>query len=529
MVKPDKRTKLQENIIPKLANHLFDAIWLTTACFLLLVATGCKNTRNQSDKDSIISIISPELKKALAEYDVQYVGKNIIIVVPRTSGENVTRRMGGVDAKGKLIIPIEYESLFPIQNGLLVARKPNSQYGLIDLNEKEVVPFEYDILRPDGDYLIVQKDNRFGILNTQGKEVVPLEYDNILNFYPEYGNVGILPYKYEGVFYLDKGGDVKVVNLDRRGNSHNKAHQDTPIDYQRIEKNGKYGYINYLGHEIPCIYQDARKFFSEGYAAVVSDNKVGFIDNKGDVKIPFQFEYYEEKFHNGIPAYSRKRRSAIDIEENYYYGSFNEGYACMIKDGKYGFIDNNGEMVIPFDYSWASSFHHGTAIVEKKSGNAEKYGLIDKNNSLIMPIEFDLIMYYPDAQTYMVKKNGKIGIYSDEGRCIVPCQYDNDPLFYYNHEGYARVKKDGKFGLIDRNGREIIPCKYDFCRHEIAFGECIEVGLNGKQGVVDLNNQVIVPIEFESVSRVYNNTNLFIVKKDRKTGLYDRCGNCTLD
>ena len=529
MVTPDKRTKLQENIFPKLAYHLLDAIWLTTACFLLLVATGCKNTRKQSDKDGIISTITPEMKKALSEYDVKFVGKNIIIVVTRTSGENATCRMGGVDAKGELIIPIEYESLFPIQNGLLVARKPNSKYGLIDLNGKEVVPFKYDILELNGDYLVAQENNRFGILNLQGKEVVPLEYDHILKFYQEYGSVGILPYKYEGAFYLDKGGDVKVVNLDRSGDSHYGEHQDTPTDYQRAEQNGKYGFLNYVGQEIPCKYQDARKYFSEDYAAVVLDNKVGFIDMQGNVKIPFQYEYSKAKFHNGWPTYSRKSRRAFETEDYYYYGLFSEGYACMIKDGKYGYIDKSGKMVIPFEYSWASPFHHGTAVVEKKSGNVEKYGLIDKNNSLIMPIEFELIWYYPYAQTYKVKKNGKIGIYSDEGKCLVPCQYDNDPLFSYNYEGYARVQKNGRIGLIDRNGREVIPCQYDFCRHEIAFGECVEVGQNGKQGVVDLNNQIIVPIEFESVSRAYNNKNLFIVKKDGKTGLYDRCGNCTLD
>ena len=504
-------------------------IWLIMVFSLLLVTTGCKNKRNMSDKDSMISVITPELKEALAKYDIKYVGENIIVVVPRASGENVKRRMGGIDAKGELIIPTEYESLLPVQNGLLIARKPHSKYGLIDLNEKEVVPFLYDVFALCGDYFIVQKDNKYGIFNKHGKEVLPLEYDNIIKFYQEYGNVGALPYKYEGAFYLDKGGDVKVVNLDRSDNSHDVDHQDTPTDYQRAEQDGKYGFINYIGQEIPCKYQDARKFFSEGFAAVVSDNKVGFIDTQGNVKIPFQFEYSKAKFHNSWPAYSRKNRRALEIEDYNYYGIFSEEYACMIKDGKYGYIDKSGNTVISFEYSWASPFHHGTAVVEKKYGSGEKYGLIDKNNTLIMPIEFDVIQYYPDAQAYRVNKNGKIGIYSGEGRCLVPCQYDEDPLFSFNHEGYAKVQRNGKMGLIDKEGREVIPCQYDLCWHEIAFNGYYEVGLNGKRGVIDLKNQIIVPIEFESVSQVYNNKNLFIVMKDGKTGLFDRCGNCTLE
>lgn len=53
-------------------------------------------------------------------------------------------------------------------------------------------------------------------------------------------------------------------------------------------------------------------------------------------------------------------------------------------------------------------------------------------------------------------------------------------------------------------------------------------GNGGKRGFVDTNNQVVLPIEFDNVS-VLENGLLFWVKKDGHNGLYDRCGNSTLD
>jgi hypothetical protein len=50
----------------------------------------------------------------------------------------------------------------------------------------------------------------------------------------------------------------------------------------RVQRNGKYGYINPKGEAaIPLVYDDARNF-SEGLASVKQNGKWGFIDPKGN-------------------------------------------------------------------------------------------------------------------------------------------------------------------------------------------------------------------------------------------------------
>ena len=53
-------------------------------------------------------------------------------------------------------------------------------------------------------------------------------------------------------------------------------------------------------------------------------------------------------------------------------------------------------------------------------------------------------------------------------------------------------------------------------------------GNGGKRGFVDTNNHVVLPIEFDDGDPIENDQ-LFWVKKDGRYGLYDRCGNCTLE
>ena len=81
-------------------------------------------------------------------------------------------------------------------------------------------------------------------------------------------------------------------------------------------------------------------------------------------------------------------------------GLFENDFAVVKKDGKYGFIDHEGNMVIPNIYDGASDFSEGLALVE-----------ID----------------------------GSCGFINTQGKIVVPIQYDNAGDFY---ESYAQVELD---------------------------------------------------------------------------------------
>ena len=97
--------------------------------------------------------------------------------------------------------------------------------------------------------------------------------------------------------------------------------------------------------ERPVVYgYDDIDCLSDGLARIERDGKYGFIDNTGQVVIPPKYDL------------------AWD---------FSEGLARVSQNGKAGFIDNTGKVVIPLKYDKADSFYNGVAgVLDRSTGEA---------------------------------------------------------------------------------------------------------------------------------------------------------------
>ena len=64
---------------------------------------------------------------------------------------------------------------------------------------------------------------------------------------------------------------------------------------------------------------------------------------------------------------------------------FSEGLISVYSDGKWGFMNKKGEMVIKAKYDSVTEFSCGLAGV----GVDEKYGYINTDGELVIPLQFD--------------------------------------------------------------------------------------------------------------------------------------------
>ena len=200
--------------------------------------------------------------------------------------------------------------------------------------------------------------------------------------------------------------------------------------------------------------------FFKGLAQVELNGKWGFIDETGNEVIPCKYD--------GI-------------------WNFYEGLAVVALNCKYGFIDKTGKAVIPFKYDWAGDFKDGIAKVELNG----KYGFIDKTGREVIPFKFDGIGIFQDGLA-KVELNEKFGFIDKTGREICPIKYDWANNF---SDELAVVKLNNKFGYIDTTGREVIPCKYDNTRD---FSEgLVGVALNNKWGFVDKSGKEVIPCRYD--------------------------------
>ena len=179
--------------------------------------------------------------------------------------------------------------------------------------------------------------------------------------------------------------------------------------------------------------QKNKLFMNELVAAQNDEGKWGYINSDGDKKIDFKFEY----------AYP-----------------FAQNKLALVKyDGKYGYINKNSEFVIEPTYDEAFSFNDNIAVCAKD----EKYGAIDKNGETIIEFKYKNISSFKNDYAIAVY-NGYYGVINKKGETVVNFEYEligqiNDNYFTY----LKNQKYHVEFIHNDKSFDELFsPEEYDF-------------------------------------------------------------------
>lgn len=101
----------------------------------------------------------------------------------------------------------------------------------------------------------------------------------------------------------------------------------------------RFGFTNKDGVEMERKYLKVKPF-SNGLAPVRSEAGWGYINEKGELKVPFRFQIAND---------------------------FNDGYAAVNLNNKWGYINESGQLVVPPLFDSASTFQHGMARVRSRS------------------------------------------------------------------------------------------------------------------------------------------------------------------
>jgi len=115
---------------------------------------------------------------------------------------------GFIDFEGRWIILPIYENFFPMQDGLVPARK-DGKWGIIDRNGEVVIDFRFEGLRILGNGLFVASYGEFyGLVNINGEWVTEAIYERF--FRPHSPSRLIAAQKDGKIGYLDENGNVVI-------------------------------------------------------------------------------------------------------------------------------------------------------------------------------------------------------------------------------------------------------------------------------------------------------------------------------
>jgi WG containing repeat len=175
------------------------------------------------------------------------------------------------------------------------------------------------------------------------------------------------------------------------------------------------------------------------------------------------------------------------ILSTYSVGQQSDHLFPVQKEGKWGFINKRGVLVIPATFQSAGEFAGGVASVEFENG---EWGYINQKGITVIKPQFQGGGDFSEGLAVIII-DGKYGYIDSHGRQIVPPQFDRA---YNFSDGLAQVEKQGRISYINKKGEMIIAPKYlttnDFHSGLASVG--IIKGEKLKYGYIDARDKWVI-------------------------------------
>ena len=286
---------------------------------------------------------------------------------------------------------------------------------------------------------VVVSGGKYGYIDDEGKFVIPAMFFWSEGFYNGLADTYICG---------------RMVKIDRTLNvySMKKAGVGELIPWK---EGSKTGFVDSHGNfKIPPSFDEVLPF-AEGLAAAKARGKWGFVDTSGKWVISPQFDeaYY---FDDGVANVSINDEQAIINKDGkvIYRGSgfltkAGNNRIPVFAGDKYGFIDREGRVAIPFAYDSVLGFSEGLSAVEK----AGKWGYIDTQGNLVIPFDFDFADFFALGLA-PVRSGSDSGFIDTRGKYVFHLPFESSSGFSFSEP--ARFwTKDNQFGYVTRSGHVI--------------------------------------------------------------------------
>lgn len=344
--------------------------------------------------------------------------------------ENVLRvekdgKYGLCDFSGNEILACEYdkiESLNGIENSLIIEK--DGKYGLsddlgniiIEPNYIKIEGIDYDY---KNGYIVVNEENQYGIIGYEKSTILECKYEEVTGVYTS------------SYFVVKENGQYIVINKAGETvlDSGLDEIEDINGDYLIAKKDNKYGVINSSGETKINFEYESLSFAGSSLYIAKKDSKYGIIDTDGNEKVSFDAidisyitsgdfiiaDYIEDNeliskvmdttnFEvkiTGIVSEINETKGYLRVytEDTYKYYNFKfeEKSSSSIlttntlflskKDGKYGFVDEDGNVVVDYIYDDATEQNSSGYVAVKKDG---LWGSLDAKGNVVIEPEYNL-------------------------------------------------------------------------------------------------------------------------------------------
>ena len=295
-------------------------------------------------------------------------------------------KYGLIDLKGNIVTKPIYDSIDGLSNKegeLLISQ--NEKYGVINTKGAELIKPEYNYISGDAYYTSEKKyalsgyilgittsdGYRYGYMNCKRKKLLNTEYNEIIRL----GGIGsentdkdvFLVAKKDGQYGLVKN---KKIMIDFRYQSIDYSGVNNLFIVTRSKKTGVY---NSEGKKVMATKYDEVQVH-ENYIYTKQNNEEAYYNLLGNRIDKSTIKEEEPKDENQSESVEQTGK-LIPKEKN----------------GKWGFVDKNGNIVLDYKYEDATQLNEYGFAGIKQNG---KWGSIDENGNIVVEPIYNLDNYY---------------------------------------------------------------------------------------------------------------------------------------
>ncbi len=388
--------------------------------------------------------------------------------------------------------PEEFENDFRIQNYTFLPIRNHNRWGYINEFGAKMIEPVYDEASFFSEGLgAVSKNEKYGFINKSGEVVIDFLYNDVESFHN--GAVVVLKDSLYGL--INASGDFLIPPM------YNEL-SETSGDLYIASKEGNYGYLSKYGKTITPFEYDIAGDFKNGYAIVSKEEKYGLINSAGVFLLKSVFG--ELNFINDSllkASNDDELLGIIDVNgdtilpfEYDAIGEFSEHRALVCKNEKCGYVNEQGELVIPVAFSYSSAllttalFENGYALLKQRN----KSIIIDSSGKVLKFRGYEDYKR-PSMGLIPVQKNKKWGFVNENGKLRIPCKYESVESFV---DTLAIIKQDGAVGLIDTSGVIFIQPLYEDL---LLMKKAIRVKNNNQWGLLSRTGTLYVSCQYQQI------------------------------
>ena len=325
-------------------------------------------------------------------------------------------KWGFINTAGEVVVEPQYEECHDYLNGY-AAVKVNGKWGFIDTKHNLIISPEFDEVEDFKNGLaIVTRNGKCGVITTTGKSPAGIIFDKI----EPYKDGFALAYADGIQYFLDSMGEIK--KLHKNYEFHSFSNGLAPV---RNKKKDKWGYIDKKGrlvietkYDTVCnfsnnvalvkqrgLYKYIKKSGGEQYIEGISGQPLEFVNGFAKIRYYNGFSFISSDFkrlpgaYKEVSDFTSHNMAAVrradntlcyinasgkeKFKSNYdLIGDFSEnGLALVKKNGKFGYINTDGKLVIDTIFTDATDFRHDHAYVATEN----RFGFIKYEQGYKIP------------------------------------------------------------------------------------------------------------------------------------------------